>query len=87
MRSRVPERRRLRITKTALNPRIKLTVTEINRGLGLGAVNESPGFPPEGTTAPPKKQSQEGIRGSTQGDKNESSPAAKAKKSDRFSVI
>jgi hypothetical protein len=89
MRSRVPERRILKTTKTALKPRTKLTVMGINRGLGAGASGDSGAAATvlRGLTAtPPRKQSQEGIRGSTQGDKKESNPAAKARRSDNFSV-
>jgi hypothetical protein len=89
MRSRVPESRMLKTTKTALKPRIKLIVMGITRGLGAGTSGD-PGTAaaPRGLIAvPPRKQSQEGIRGSTQGDKKDSSPAVKASRIDKFSVI
>jgi hypothetical protein len=94
IRSTVPERRILRATKTALNPRIKLTVRGINRGRGEAAsetaLSPAPRTAPvlAGLAAvPPKKQSQEGIRGSTQGDKNENTPAAKARTIDRLTIL
>jgi hypothetical protein len=89
MRSRVPESRILRTTKTALKPRIKLMVIGTTRALGAGASGDSgTAAAPRGLiTVPPRKQSQEGMRGSTQGDKKDSSPAAKASRIDKFSVI
>jgi hypothetical protein len=89
MSSRVPERRMLKATKTALKPRIKLRVMGINRGLGTGAAGNSgaPAAVLRGGAVPPRKQSQEGIRGSTQGDKKESSPAVKARRIDNCSDI
>jgi hypothetical protein len=80
--SRVPEKRTLKTTKTALNPRIKLTVIATNRGRGAG-----PSAVPADAAAPPRKQNHEGIRGSTQGDKKENNPATKARNTDKFSII
>jgi hypothetical protein len=89
MRNMVQETRILNTTKTALTPRIKLTVMGITRSVGTGTPGESaPAAGLRGLAAvPPRKQSQEGMRGSTQGDKKESSPAAKASRIDNFSVI
>jgi hypothetical protein len=80
--SRVPEKRILSTTKTALKPRIKLTVTAINRGRGA-----APSVVSAEGAAPPRKQNQDGIRGSTQGDKKENNPATKDRNKDTFAVI
>jgi hypothetical protein len=99
IRSKVPERRMLRTTKTVLNPRIKLTVMGINRGLGAEASETPAAVSPGavslpaamvlggGPTVPPKKQSQEGMRGSTQGDRKENNPATKAKRIDTLTIL
>jgi hypothetical protein len=78
MREKVAEKTMLRMIKTALKPRIKLTVPAMSLGLAPGSL---------GLILPPRMPRYEGIRGRTQGDRNESSPAPKAKNKERFSVI
>jgi hypothetical protein len=68
-----PEKRMLKLTKRTLKPRMKLTVPGIRRRRYPAAGEGSPRL------IPPIKHSQEGMRGSTQGDKNEKKPAAKAR--------
>jgi hypothetical protein len=67
----------LSITKTALKPKIKLRVPAMTLGLARGSRG----------LMPPTMLRYEGIRGSTQGDRNENNPAPKANKQERFSVI
>jgi hypothetical protein len=67
-----PEKTALITIKTALNPKTKKKVRRISR----------PGEGSSGVSPAPIKKRYEGIRGKTQGEKNESSPAAKAKTSD-----
>jgi len=71
----------LKKIKTAVNPRMKLTVAESRRKrFGL-----SPFISPD-TGTPPRTLKNEGIRGSTQGEKKERSPAIKTKTSDGYSL-
>jgi hypothetical protein len=74
----VDEKITLKIINTTLKPRIKLTVLAI--GLGVFSV-----FPVKGE--PPIMHRYDGISGSTQGDKKDSTPAPKAMNIDRFSDI
>jgi hypothetical protein len=67
----------LSIIKTTLKPRIKLRVPAMILGLAWGSRG----------LMPPTMLRYEGIRGSTQGDRNENNPAPKAKSKERFSVI
>jgi hypothetical protein len=73
----VVEKTMLRMIKTALKPRIKLKVPAMSLGLALGSFG----------LMPPRMPRYEGIKGRTQGDRNESSPAPKAKSREKFSVI
>jgi hypothetical protein len=72
----VPAMTALRTVKRILKPRVKLMVSPVR-------VNFRRVFSGEVAASPPSRMSQEGMRGSTQGDKKESSPAAKAKKGER----
>jgi hypothetical protein len=77
MRERVAEKTMLRTINTTLKPRIKLRVPAMSLGLAPGSLG----------LMPPRILRYEGIRGRTQGDRNESSPAPKANNNERFSVI
>ena len=74
----VTEKIMLKIIKIVLKPKMKLTVLAI--GLGLFSLSCDTG-------APPIIDNQDGISGSTQGEKNDNNPALKAIITDRFSLI
>ena len=68
----------LRTVKTAVKPKIKLTVRATGLGLPVS---------PDDTGEPPMTHNHDGISGSTQGEKNDSNPAPNAIKMDKFSLI
>ena len=74
----VDEKITLKTIKTTLKPEIKPIVLAI--GLGLDSA-----LPAKGE--PPITHKYEGINGSTQGDKKDSTPAPNAIKTDIFSLI
>jgi hypothetical protein len=72
------ESRTPRMIKRTLKPDTKQRVCRKHRFLLSSAV-----FPVAGLRPPPKKISHDGMRGTTQGEKNDSNPAAKAIKTER----
>jgi hypothetical protein len=81
----VAEKRTLKTIKTTLNPRTKAAVNPKSRSRLPPALPAVSGFSAVSRLVPPRKQSHEGISGSTQGEKKESNPAVKARKMDTLS--
>jgi hypothetical protein len=79
IKAKVAEKTMLNTTKTAVNPKIKLTVPAIGFGRLSSALPEA--------GEPPIIHRYEGISGSTHGDKNDINPAPNAIKTDKFSFM
>jgi hypothetical protein len=77
------ESRTPRMIKRTLKPDTKQRVCRKHRFLFGSCCLSSAVFPAAGLRPPPKKISHDGMRGTTQGEKNDSNPAAKAIKTER----
>jgi hypothetical protein len=85
IRKKVAETKIPRSMNTALKPKTKPTAVKTRFGL---IENElSPDLSLEPNPTPPRILKYEGIKGSTQGERNESSPAAKTKNNESSSTI
>ena len=82
MRKKVAEIKIPKLINTVLKPNTKPIAAK--RRVGRAAADTLPG---ELMPAPPRMLKYEGIRGSTQGERNDNSPAAKARNSESSAVI